>query len=163
MAGWSRSASRIAKVRVTMLAEQMRPAQAGAEDCLNRISAQLIDEASSAGKQMEAYHGRTVAVEQGMACPARLLTLCPKKKGPADLSTSRPFYNPAEVLTQLAETARAAIVLGARINTTGLHFESRRRCRVLHKRKRLLGLRPNRRCVKPGSVLLSHSLAAAVS
>jgi len=37
-----------------MLAEQMRPAQAGAEDCLNRISAQLIDEASSAGKQMEA-------------------------------------------------------------------------------------------------------------
>lgn len=47
-------ASRIAKVRVTGLADQMRSAGAEAEDCLSRISVELIDEVSSAGKQMEA-------------------------------------------------------------------------------------------------------------
>jgi len=46
-------ASRIAKVRVTGLADQMRSAAADAEDCLSRISAEMINEASSAGKQME--------------------------------------------------------------------------------------------------------------
>ena len=48
-------ASRIAEVRATGLADQMRSAPADAEDCLSRNSAKLIDEASSAGKQMEAY------------------------------------------------------------------------------------------------------------
>ena len=47
-------ASRIAEVRDTGLADQMRSAEADAEDCLSRISAKLINEASSAGKQMEA-------------------------------------------------------------------------------------------------------------
>lgn len=46
--------SRIAEVRDTGLAEQMRSAKADAEDCVSHISAKLMDEASSAGKQMEA-------------------------------------------------------------------------------------------------------------
>jgi hypothetical protein len=46
--------SRIAEVRVTGLADQMRSATADVEDCLSRVSAKLIDEASSADKQMEA-------------------------------------------------------------------------------------------------------------
>jgi hypothetical protein len=47
-------ALRIAEVRATGLAEQVRSAEADAEDCLSRISAKLVDEASSAGKQLEA-------------------------------------------------------------------------------------------------------------
>jgi len=47
-------ASRIAEVRVTGLADHVRSAEADAEDCMSRVSAKLVDEASSAGKQMEA-------------------------------------------------------------------------------------------------------------
>ena len=45
-------ASRIAAVQVTGLSEEMRSAEADAEDCLSRVSAKLVDEASSRGKQM---------------------------------------------------------------------------------------------------------------
>ncbi len=47
-------ASRIAEVRVTRLADQMRSADADAEECLSRVSAKLNAEATSAGKQMKA-------------------------------------------------------------------------------------------------------------
>lgn len=46
--------SRIAEVRVTGLADQVRSAEADAEDCLSRISSKMTDETSSAGKQIKA-------------------------------------------------------------------------------------------------------------
>lgn len=53
LGGWH-TIPRIAEVRVTGLAEQVRSADEDTEDCLSRVSAELIDEAHSEAK-MEAY------------------------------------------------------------------------------------------------------------
>lgn len=82
-------ASRIPEVRVTGPGDQMRSAKADAEDRLSRVSAKLMDESSSAGKQPEAYYIPLAARNQWR--PSLFCILCASLIVSSFTTRSRPF------------------------------------------------------------------------